>query len=199
MKTLASKINQASFLLKTTEVTARLFLVVSIMMQGSGAPKARLPCPLSPCGAHALGRHHPASFCTTCQGKMLTKELYSPPALTPPAQWGRWHRYCFQRRAKAHYQNVQDDGDHFCNWEYCSEMQAVTGYSCHGDHHTVPMLLRCYQRAECGRGSMGSQLNTTLALVGDLIRSHICHRFVLWIWEFPNLLPPSHFLSVSST
>lgn len=58
-------------------------------------------------------------------------------------------------------------------------MQAVTGYSCHGDHHTVPMLLRCYQRAECGRGSVGSQLTTTLALVGDLIRSHLCHRFVL--------------------
>lgn len=40
MKTAASEINQASFLLKTTEVTARLLLVLGVMMQGSGAPEA---------------------------------------------------------------------------------------------------------------------------------------------------------------
>jgi len=115
MKTLASKINQASFLLKTTEVTARLFLVVNVMMQGSGVPKACPLCPkLMPLGGtiqppeygKGLGWHS-ASFCTTCQGETFTKELYSPPALTPPAQWGRWHLYCFQRRAKTHYQNFR--------------------------------------------------------------------------------------------
>lgn len=50
MKTVTSKINQASFLLKTTEVTGRLLLVPSVMMSGSGAPKAS---PLPPCPQEA--------------------------------------------------------------------------------------------------------------------------------------------------
>ena len=58
-------------------------------------------------------------------------------------------------------------------------MQAVTGYSCHGDHHTLPVLLRHYPRGEYGRDGMGSWVNTMLAVVGDLIRSQLCHRFVL--------------------
>lgn len=53
------------------------------------------------------------------------------------------------------------------------------GYLCHRDLHTMPVLLRHYPRGEYGRGSVGSQLNTMLAVAGDLIRSQLCHRFVL--------------------
>lgn len=54
-KTAASTVNLASFLLKTTEVTARLLLVLSVMIQGSGAPKTS-PLPSCPQEAPSSSR-----------------------------------------------------------------------------------------------------------------------------------------------
>jgi len=74
----------------------------------------------------------------------------------------------FSEKGKDTLSKFQDDEDCSCSWEYCSEMQAVMGYSCHGDHHTMPMLLRHHPRGEYSRGRVDSRLNTTLAGVGDL-------------------------------
>lgn len=87
-------------MLKTTEVTARLFLVVSVMIQEAVHQKPDTPALSSPALKPSGGStQHPekakglewhlAPFCTTCQAKMLTKELYLPPALSPPVQSGR--------------------------------------------------------------------------------------------------------------
>lgn len=75
VKILASKINQANFLLKTTEVTARLFLVVSTMIQEVVHQKPVYPA----LSSSAFRGHHPASREGEGFGMTLGLLLHNPP------------------------------------------------------------------------------------------------------------------------
>lgn len=170
MKTVASKINQASFLLKTTEVTARLLLVLTVMMQRSGAPKVPpLPSCLQEAPSSLQRRRwvwdgtQPFS-CPTCQGKMYS----CPPCINSSCSVREMTSLLFPEKGKDTYTSrmLRVAGSTFVPGN-TTEMQG-------GDHHTMPMLLRHYLRVS-GAGLVKNHASSGR----DLTRSQLCHRFVL--------------------
>lgn len=171
MKTAASEINQASFLLKTTEVTARLLLVLGVMMQGSGAPEAS-PLPsggtIQPPEKVSLG-WHPASSCTTCQGKMLTKELNSCLCINS-CTTREMTSLLFPEKRKDTYisKMVREARFTFVNRNAtvkCRQETTTLCPCCSGITWEVP--------------GAGLVVKHHLSSGGDLTRSQLCHRFVL--------------------
>lgn len=118
---------------------------------------------------HALRRHHPApekemclrwhpaSSCTTCQGKMLSKELYSCPCINSSAVSREGQRHTLAK---------------------CSEWQGSTFVTGTTTLTTTPCL-RCSGIAQ--EVSVEGLAKHHTSSGRDVTRSQQCHKFVLSI------------------